>query len=202
MKKHITRLFLVLGLSLLLSATALAAGETTVTPVNPAGKTVTATLETDTDGKSQYINLTVTGLTANEQYLVLMVSGIYTDASEAAITESTIRYIDQAAANGSVTFKVYPNSMQSSTILLSGKDVSLTIVATVKVPYIKGDANQDGKVNMHDATAVAKHSVKVAGATLTGNALSAAEVTNDNNVNMHDATKIAKFAVKAITSLD
>lgn len=195
MKKRITSIFLTLALVLSLTGTALAAG-TTVTPVSPSGKTVTAALSND----GTYIDLTVTGLTSGNQYLVLMVSGIVTDASQATITESTIRYIDQASSDGTVKFKVYPSSMQSSTILLSGSDVPLTIVATVEMSYKLGDANNDGNVSMIDATMVAQHSVKLT--TLTGNQFLAADVTRDNNVSMIDATKIAQYSVKLITSFD
>ena len=203
MKKRIAGGFLTLALMLLLTGTAFAAGtEVTAGDIETAegAKTVTANLSAD----GKYINLTVDGLTGGQQYLVLMVSETVADAGQAQITQSTIRYIVQAQAdnNGSVSFQVYPSSMQSGTILLSGSDLPLSVAAAVKVSYLRGDASQDGKVNMSDATAVAKHSVKIAGATLTGNALLAADVTNDERVNMSDATKIAKYAVKAISSLD
>lgn len=196
MKKRAASLFLALTLALSLAGTALAAtgSSTTVTPV---GSNVMATLNGDK------VELSVSNLTSGQQYLVLMVSGIYTNVSDVQITESTIRYIDQKAdTNGTVTFTVYPDSMQSSTILLSGGTEGLRIVATVTVPYKRGDANLDGTVNINDATTVARHAVKIPGAILTGNGLAAADVNNDNTVNINDATKIAQYAVKIISSLD
>lgn len=197
MKKRIASIFLTLVLTLSLAGTALAAG----TEVNAqqnlgAGKTVTAKLSQD----GTYIDLTVTGLTSKNQYLVLMVSGIYENALDAPITESTIKYIDQASADGTVKFKVYPSSMQSSTILLSGSDVPLTVVATVEMLYIRGDANGDNKANINDASAIARHVVHAI--TLTGDRLLAADVTNDGKVNINDASKIARYVVHAIDSLD
>lgn len=194
MKKRIASIFLTLVLTLSLAGTALADG-TTVTPVPPNGN-VTATLSAD----GTYIDLTVTGLTSKNQYLVLMVSGIVDKPEDAQVTESTIKYIDQASSDGTVTFKVYPSSMESSTILLSGSDVPLTIVATVEMSYTLGDVNNDGNVSMIDATMVAQHAVKLV--TLTGNQFLSADVTHDSNVSMVDATKIAQYAVKIITSFD
>lgn len=194
MKKRVASLFLALTLALSLAGTALAAtgSSTTVTPV---GDNVTAMLNGDK------VELSVSNLTSGQQYLVLMVSGIYTDVSDVQITESTIRYIDQKAdTNGTVTFTVYPDSMQSSTILLSGGTEGLRIVATVTVPYKIGDANGDTKVNIIDASTIARHVVK--SITLSGNRFLAADVTHDGKVNILDASKIARYVVKDIPSLN
>lgn len=204
MKKRIAGGFLMLALMLLLTGTAFAAGtEVAAGDIETAegAKTVTANLSAD----GKYINLTVDGLTGGQQYLVLMVSGTVADAGQAQITQSTIRYIDQAQAdnNGSVSFQVYPSSMQSGTILLSGSDLPLSVAAAVKVSsYIKGDANMNGRVNLQDATAAAKHAVGIPGAMLTGDAFSAADVNENRRVNLQDATKIAQYAVGAITNWD
>lgn len=191
MKKRIVSIFLTLVLTLSLAGTALAAG-TTVKPVSPSGKTVTATLSAD----GTYIDLTVTGLTSGAQYLVLMVSGILTNA-DIAPTESTIKYIDQASAKdsvqasskGEVTFKVYPSSMQSSTILLSGSDVRLTIVATVEVPYKLGDINEDNSRDMLDMMALALHIAQKE--ILTGVPAQAADVNQDGSRDMLDMMALA-----------
>lgn len=186
MKKRITSIFLTLALVLSLTGTALAA--VTVNPVSPSGKTVTATL----GGNDEYIDLTVSGLTSGSQYLVLMVSGIVEKPEDAQITESTIKYIDQASADGTlkVSFKVYPNGMQNSTILLSGSDVPLTIVATVEVPYKLGDANLDGNRNIQDITVIAKH---IAGVEVLEDInRAAADANSDNNINIQDLTALAK----------
>lgn len=184
MKKRAASLFLALTLALSLAGTALAAtgSSTTVTPV---GSNVMATLNGDK------VELSVSNLTSGQQYLVLMVSGIYTNVSDVQITESTIRYIDQKAdTNGTVTFTVYPDSMQSSTILLSGGTEGLQIVATVEVPYIRGDADLNNRVNILDAAKIARH---VAGRDiLTGNGLLAADADGNSRVNILDAAKIAR----------
>lgn len=203
MKKRIAGGFLTLALMLLLTGTAFAAGtEVAAGDIETAegAKTVTANLSAD----GKYINLTVDGLTGGQQYLVLMVSETVADAGQAQITQSTIRYIDQAQAdnNGSVSFQVYPSSMQSGTILLSGSDLPLSVAAAVKMSYIKGDANMNGRVNLQDATAAAKHAVGIPGAMLTGDAFSAADVNENKRVNLQDATKIAQYAVGAITNWD
>lgn len=181
MKKRIVSLCLALVLALSLAGIALAVDETTVTPV---GNNVTAQLE------GNKIKLTVSGLTSGQQYLVLMVSELYTEVSQVKITESTIRYIDQKAdTNGTVSFDVYPDSLQTSTILLSSGS-GLQIVATVEVPYKRGDADLNGRINMADAAKVARH---FAGRDkLVGNALLAADADNNGRVNMADAAKIAR----------
>lgn len=201
MKKRIAGGFLTLALMLLLTGTAFAAGtEVAAGDIETAEGVKTVTANLSADGK--YINLTVDGLTGGQQYLVLMVSGTVADAGRAQITQSTIRYIDQAQAdnNGSVSFQVYPSSMQSGTILLSGSDLPLSVAAAVKVSYILGDANGDGKVRISDASTVARH---VAGlSTLTGDKLLAADVTKDGKVRIGDASKIARFVAGLIPSFD
>lgn len=191
MKKRIVSAFLALTLALYLTGTAFAAvTEITVTTIQPAGKTVTATLSAD----KKYIDLTVTGLTSGGQYMVFMVSGTHTDPNAAQITETTLKYIDQAQADGSVTFKVYPSSMQNSTILISGTDMELTIVATVEVPYRLGDINNDGSRNGKDLTRLAKHIARIE--FLTDNFKLAADINQDGSVNGKDLTRLAKHIAK------
>lgn len=201
MKKRIAGGFLTLALMLLLTGTAFAAGtEVAAGDIETAEGVKTVTANLSADGK--YINLTVDGLTGGQQYLVLMVSGTVADAGQAQITQSTIRYIDQAQAdnNGSVSFQVYPSSMQSGTILLSGSDLPLSVAAAVKMSYRRGDASGDGKVNAADWSFVARHVVKTF--TLTGDRRLAADVTGDNKVNAADLSKLARYIVKSIPSLD
>lgn len=199
MKKRIINFVLALVLALSMAGTAFAStgGGTSGPTIENLGTGVTAELAEN--GKA--VQLTVSGLTTGQQYLVLMVSGIYTDVTKVQITESTIRYIDQQAdTNGSVSFKVYPSSMQSSTILLSGGNEGLRIVATVSVPYITGDANGDGDVTAADGSTIAKHCVWII--ELQGDRFLAADVTHDGDVTAADKSKIAKYLVFKIDSLD
>lgn len=193
MKKRVVSLFLALVLALSLTGTAFAStgGGTSGPTIGNLGTNVTAELvEND-----KAVQLTVSGLTSGQQYLVLMVSGICTDVKDVKITESTIRYIDQDAdTNGTVTFKVYPDSMQSSTIVLSGASEGLRIVATVTVPYKVGDANLDGSRDAKDITSLARHVAKVE--LLTGNGLLAADVNQDGGRDAKDITRLARHVAK------
>ena len=191
MKKRVVSLFLALVLALSLASTALAVEETTVTSKDPTN--VTATLVDD-----KKVELTVRDLSPNTEYLILMVSGLYTDETQIKdVTASTIRYIDQTSnASGTISATVYPDSLQTSTICISGADTNgLRIVATVEVPYLRGDANLNGNVNLLDATLTARHVVGGAASKLTGNALLAADANLNGNVNLFDATLIAKYVV-------
>lgn len=189
MKKRVASLFLALTLALSLAGTALAVTETTVVSKDPTN--VTATLV-----DNQKVSITVSGLTANEQYLILMVSGLYEDASQINVTASTIRYIDQVAdASGTISATVYPDSLQTSTICISGADTGgLRIVATVEVPYKVGDANLDGSRDAKDITRLARHVAKVE--LLTGNGLLAADVNQDGSRDAKDITRLARHVAK------
>lgn len=189
MKNRITSMLLSLVLALSLVGTAFAAAETSVETKNiDESKTVTAALSDD----KTYVTLTVSGLAGGEQYLVLMVSGICEDVSSAEITESTIRYIDQASAEGTLTFKVYPDKMESSTILLSGKDVSLTIVATVDVPYKKGDVDGDNLITATDAAQVLRYAAALE--VVDNFNMAAAEVDGVDGISASDAAKILRVS--------
>lgn len=195
MKKRIAGGFLTLALMLLLTGTAFAAGtEVAAGDIETAegAKTVTANLSAD----GKYINLTVDGLTGGQQYLVLMVSGTVADAGQAQITQSTIRYIDQAQAdnNGSVSFQVYPSSMQSGTILLSGSDLPLSVAAAVKTPSYKiGDVNGDNVIDLRDATVLSRYLAGWNGYKEQITSDVAADINRDNAINLLDSTILSRY---------
>lgn len=195
MKKRIAGGCLTLALMLLLTGTAFAAGtEVAAGDIETAegAKTVTANLSAD----GKYINLTVDGLTGGQQYLVLMVSGTVADAGQAQITQSTIRYIDQAQAdnNGSVSFQVYPSSMQSGTILLSGSDLPLSVAAAVKTPSYKiGDVNGDNVIDLRDATVLSRYLAGWNGYKEQITSDVAADINRDNAINLLDSTILSRY---------
>lgn len=197
MKKKIISFVLALVLALSMAGTAFASsGDGMSGPtIENLGANVTAELAEN--GKA--VQLTVTGLTTGQQYLILMVSGTETDPEKVQISQSTILYIDQQAdAGGSVSFKVYPSNMQTGTIWISGATAGLSLVATVTVPYLRGDADLGGYIDLYDATLTAKHAVGVSGATLSGNAFLAADADFGGYVDLYDATLIARYAVSYI----
>lgn len=195
MKKRIAGGFLTLALMLLLTGTAFAAGtEVAAGDIETAEGVKTVTANLSADGK--YINLTVDGLTGGQQYLVLMVSGTVADAGQAQITQSTIRYIDQAQAdnNGSVSFQVYPSSMQSGTILLSGSDLPLSVAAAVKTPSYKiGDVNGDNVIDLRDATVLSRYLAGWNGYKEQITSDVVADINRDNAINLLDSTILSRY---------
>lgn len=199
MKKRITSFLLALVLVFPLTGTAFAEGETGPT-VASKGSNVTAAL----DGEK--VNLTVSGLDAGQQYLILMVSGVHDSVESAEITASSIRYINQmAAANGQLDLSgqnaVYPDRLEDSTILVSGGSKGLQVVATVsgapKPDFVKGDVNGDKLVDGQDAILFNQYLAKMI--TLEGSAFAAADIDGNGDVNGQDIIVFNQFLAKMIT---
>ena len=197
MKKWIRALALMLSLTMLLSVTALALGENEKATITDNATGATATFDSS---NSEIINVTFSSasLTAGQQYLVLMVKGSEGDYT---ITDKTILYIDQTAAaadegggNPSVSFQVYPSSIQDSVILIAGVGVNgeagPLVAAIVDAKYILGDVDGDGKITASDAAVILR---TVAGVeSLTGSQESAGNVDGDTRITASDAAKILR----------
>jgi len=108
---------------------------------------------------SDKMSVEVSGLTAGEQYLVMLVTGDGT-----SITQNTIKYINQdTPTNGKITFDVYPmlDSVDGRmTLVVTGtnnytrKNIALNYAPSAtydKQPYKLGDINADGSVDAIDA---------------------------------------------------
>ena len=65
-------------------------------------------------------------------------------------------------------------------------------VTTVTGTTLIGDADQNGTINVVDATEIQKHLVEMVH--LSGNALKAADADGDGNVNIKDVTAIQYYA--------
>ena len=140
-------------------------------------------------GKAVYNNLLCTGLTG-EYSLVLLLEG-----DSPVPTDGNIQYIDQMSiANGAVKFTLKPKALKVGTynIYISTTDEALKKVASFKYgekPLIElGDANNDGKVDTNDATAILLYVVNKY--TMTDEQLMAADVNGDHTVNTNDAVAI------------
>ena len=92
------------------------------------------------------------------------------------------------------TWTVYEDAEQPTT---QAPTIQTTTQAPTTVPVtdkvLIGDANQDGKVNVVDATEIQKHIVEMV--QLSGKALKAADTNNDGSVNIKDVTAIQYYAV-------
>ena len=141
-------------------------------------------------------------LTAGQQYLVLMVKGSEGDYT---ITDKTILYIDQTAAaadegggNPSVTFSVYPSSIQDSVILIAGVGVNggagPLVAAIVDAKYILGDVNNDGTFNIADVTLLLQYLVGIVNSDAIN--MQAANVDANSAINVSDVTKMLRVLVE------
>lgn len=133
--------------------------------------------------------LNCSGLTG-EYSLVLLLEG-----DSPVPTDGNIQYIDQMSiANGAVKFTLKPKALNVGTynIYISTTDEALKKVASFKYgekPLIElGDANNDGKVDTNDATAILLYVVNKY--TMTDEQLMAADVNGDHTVNTNDAVAI------------
>ena len=133
--------------------------------------------------------LNCSGLTG-EYSLVLLLAG-----DSPVPTDGNIQYIDQMSiANGAVKFTLKPKALKVGTynIYISTTDEALKKVASFKYgekPLIElGDANNDGKVDTNDATAILLYVVNKY--TMTDEQLMAADVNGDHTVNTNDAVAI------------
>lgn len=191
MEKALRCLLLSVVMALALGAAALAA-ETDPTVENVASG---ATVIFQTGNEKLTVSYTDKDL-AGSQCIILMVKGT---ADEYTITDTSILYIDQAAAdaNGTVTFNnendnsVYPTSVQNSVILLGGPSTGPVVLAEIKVPYMLGDTSMDGTIAAYDAVLLNKHLAGIE--LLTGNGALAADVNKDGSVTSLDAVKMNQF---------
>lgn len=157
MKKSSWKLVLCLALVVaMLACTALAAiAQGDVAADTAKGATITVS----NDGK---LTVTVTGLTAGEQYALIQVK-VQSDAATAAallatppsynVDEDKILYIDQdAAADGTVTFSNFlPKSAATSLFVLGGGDAEPKIVGAM----LGKGTTITGTVTLKSATAAA-----------------------------------------------
>jgi hypothetical protein len=158
------------------------------------------------EGSDEKMTVTYTASTLVEgnQYLLLVIKG--TDENP-DITASSILYIDQAAAvagkdKASVTFTVYPSSIQDSVILIAGAGKDGTSIgplkaAIIEAKYILGDVDGSGSVDIGDATALLRY---IAGSDTADKInAQAADVDSSGNIDVGDATKLLRVLAEIET---
>lgn len=224
-KRMIAFLLLIVMLSLMtVSAVAAEATEPTVAGIyGIEGSGITPKTESDgaitpTDIGTGYkgfyadavkFDVSASGLTAGEQYLLLVLS------DNKAPGDENIVYINQAASNedGAVSFTgleaAYPSSLVNGNtyyVYLVGLNKTFTAgetqIASFEYyqPYKLGDINDDTFINVADAAKVIDHFLERD--TLTGNALLAANVNGDGFVNVSDAAMIIDLFLERIDSFE
>ena len=191
MKKFLKTLAVTLAMAMLLSISALAAPV-----VNPAEDEAIEFELADTGDKFTVVEYHNDAIVAGGQYMIFVVTeedGAYLP------TANSILYINQAEAaeDGVVTFEnVYPKTMQSSGIMISGTGISEPLlVAEIVVDetepaYDLGDVDGNGSVDVGDATMLLKVFAGLAGDFVPEAAV--ADVDGNSAVDIGDATYLLK----------
>lgn len=198
MKRMYRCLALMLAVMMLLSATVFATGtesdKATLTVVEGAG--VTAEFDST---NPDIIHVRVTGslLEEGRQYVVLMIK--CSDGENYTIDSNSILYIDQKAAeaDGTISFDVYPSSIQSSVILIAGADDGLIKAVIVKGKYVLGDVNSSSSIDATDALQVLRYAARLA--ELSPTAMLAADVNGSGTVDSTDALLILRYRAGLIS---
>lgn len=198
MKRMYRCLALILAVMMLLSATVFATGtesdKATLTVVEGAG--VTAEFDST---NPDIIHVRVTGslLEDGRQYVVLMIK--CSDGENYTIDSNSILYIDQKAAEagGTISFDVYPSSIQSSVILIAGADDGLIKAVIVKAKYVLGDVNSSSSIDATDALQVLRYAARLA--ELSPTAMLAADVNGSGTVDSTDALLILRYRAGLIS---
>lgn len=183
-----------------------------LTPRDADGKEISASDAYDQKGfyaDAVKFDVTCSGLTAGEQYLLLVLD------NAGVPTDSNIVYINQTAADssGTVTFDgldaAYPSKLEKDKtyyVYLVGADKAFTAgsgaIATFQYyqAYTLGDVDENGSVQVGDAVKILES--VVGKTTLTKAQELAADVNRDGNVQVGDAVKVLEFVVGKITSFD
>lgn len=187
MKKFLKTLAVTLAMAMLLSISALAAPV-----VNPAEDEAIEFELADTGDKFTFVEYCNDAIVAGGQYMIFVVTeedGAYLP------TADSILYVNQAQADedGVVTFEnVYPKTMQSSGILISGTGISeLLLVAEITVDEsVAGDVDRSGEFDVGDATMLLKYLAGLASEEELD--LTVADVDGSKSVDVGDATYMLK----------
>lgn len=167
MKRKFGRIIaLVLAIALMLSVTAFAA-EAPVFEGTVEGATLTFT----DDCTKLNVSYTNSVIQDGQYYMVWMVTPTVVEGTTYYTpTDGTIEYIGQGTASGTTfTFEgVYPYSMGNAAVMISGPGLKaidtadgvqdgLYTLGYVKMPYVLGDVNGDGEVDLKDLTRLARN---------------------------------------------
>jgi len=186
----------------------------TITPKTTEGAATTSTVLVKGVEKTDYManvvkfDVTLSGVVSGKYYMVFLLKD---DGSATPVpTENNIYYINQETASSeSVSFNVYPKDMLpgSYSLYFSSNATSGTITNLQKVagfsyhvPYVLGDVDDSGDVDIADVTVILNHVVE--NIELTGMNYLAADVTHDGEVDVQDATKVLNYIVENIDSLE
>lgn len=167
------------------------------TPITATTTTINGAEVSGFYANAERVKVTITNLTANTQYLVLMLND-----NSPIPTEGNIAYIDQTGATStSVTFSIFPSELEDGktySIWLAGTSEGMKKIGSFNYygSYTLGDVNSDNEIDTKDALLVVNHFV--GNIQLIGNQRLAANVNRDQEIDMKDALLIVNLYVENI----
>ena len=207
MKKSMRMLVLVLVLCLGMTAAAENTEQenarATITDIFTGATVKFSSLE-DGEGKISVTYTNADAVKEGQFYLVMVVAG--DTANGYTPTKDSILYIDQTTgdANGSISFEVYPSSIQDSAILIYGTDINgeadSLIAAIINGKFILGDVNCDKTINNKDIVLFSQYLASVV-EELSAQGMSAADINKDKVVNNKDIVILSQFLANVIETL-
>ena len=214
MKKFAKLTALVLVLALALSLTAFAAGDDKPV-ITPEDGPVSFVTEGEYAYQMMNVNFTNAAIQDGRDYMIWVVAATTVEGETVYIpTQSSILYIGQGTASGTTfTFSgVFPKAMNDCAVMISGPGLmdidtadgsqdGLYTLATIKMPYILGDADMNGMIDAVDALLILQYRAGIDGAELTSAGLQAADANADGYVDAVDALSILQYRAGLIDSL-
>ena len=152
----------------------------------------------DYDAETGIYTATYTGddLIEGNQY-VLLVATVDSDGNR-QITQEGIQYIDQS---DEVNFTFIPKTVTDAEVLLGGvfadNGESPKVLGKLKVPYMLGDVDENGKIDSTDALVTLQITVGLV--TPTATQIKAADVDLNDTINSTDALTILQYIVGLTT---
>lgn len=182
---------------------ALIAAAVLVSTLTCSALAATPDYTTDVDGTVTYdaaaetYSASYTGAIAGEQYVLLVANGT---PDSYTVAQDTIQYIDQAAADGTVSFEGFiPMSVTDSVVLLGGKfedGQSPKILGTIISQYMLGDVDENEEITADDALQALQIALEIFEPT--DSQFKSADVDCSGEVTADDALRILQYALDII----
>lgn len=166
-------------------------------PTNPTGTTGT-TASTPSTHTVKYNMTKIKGFADGTSTETLQGETSHIEKSVVPEDGYEISYIKVVTGGKDVTATAYDPLENKISFDRTG-DAEITVIATKPaVSHLYGDVNDDGKVDIQDATVIQKASARIL--TLNDVAKKSADVNNDTKVDIQDATMVQKYAARVISS--
>jgi len=195
-------------LAMLLCGTVLAADK----QFSPSSTDSTVKIQqTAKDGNVTFSITKESGAETGKFYLLLIQSGTSPGGKPANPTKENVTYLNwQQADKASFTFEAYPDPAKLEgnqyTVYLSdysnGNNGALKTVGTISgaggiTSTLLGDVDGSGKVDIDDALALLRHSVKLTGYDLSGKK-NVADINHDDKIDIDDALIALRHSVNLL----